>query len=211
MEEASARPDFAKARAFVDRYDWIAPFLAKGATLDCGCIDERHPERIANSLHARLKKLNPKTVGVDADAGAVAAVKKLGFDIQLADAQRSDLGGPYDAIFAGELIEHLDNPGLFLDNAKRHLAPSGLLLLTTPNPFAANQFAKILKHAQPQVHAAHRFWFSPETLAVLLESRGYAIADFAWIAASNGPLRRVLARWRRYWSPGFGIAARVIR
>lgn len=138
-------------------------------------------------------------------------MRQLGFDIRLADAQRDPLGGPYVAIFAGELIEHLDNPGIFLENIKHSLAAGGTLLLTTPNPFAANQFAKILKYGRPQVHEAHRFWFSPETLAVLLEAHGFVAIDFVWLGPRDGFLRKLFARMRGYWSPGFGIAARVGR
>ncbi len=176
--------------------------------LDLGCIDERHPERIEDSLHARLKELNPGVVGADVDRSAIARVAELGFDVRRADAQQDDLGGPFDAIVAGELIEHLDDPGRFLDNARRHLAPGGRVLITTPNPFYVNQFAKILKHGRPQVHGQHRTWFGPETLAVLLRSRGFELEDFAWLAARRGVLRRLLAGWRPYWSAGFALAAR---
>ena len=131
--------DFARAPSVRDRLEWLRPFVASGAVLDLGCIDERHPERIASSLHADLKRLNPAVVGADADRAAIAAVAPLGFDVRWADAQSTPLGGPYAAIVAAELIEHLDSPGAFLDNARRSLAPGGRLLLTTPNPFYANR------------------------------------------------------------------------
>ena len=203
--------DFARAPSVRDRLAWLAPFVARGAVLALGCIDERHPERIAGSLHAGLKRLNPAVIGADADARAIAAVAALGFEVREADAQSTPLGGPYDAIVAAELIEHLDQPGAFLDNARRSLAPGGRLLLTTPNPFYANQFAKILKHGEPQVHARHRAWFDPRTLSVLLASRGFEIEAFAWLAPEKGLLRGALARLRPYWSPGFAVAARVRR
>ena len=205
---SSASPWSRGSRRFEDRYDWLRGHLERGPALDLGCIDERHPERIATSLHARLKRLNPELVGADIDREAIAAVERLGFDVRFANAEESDLGGPYRAIFAGELIEHLDNPGRFLSNARRALAPDGLLLLTTPNPFYANQFAKVLKHGGPQVHAEHRAWFCPHTLTRLLAARGFEVADFAWLAASRGMIRRALARLRPHFSPGFAVAAR---
>lgn len=200
--------DFARAPIVRDRLEWMRPYVATGAVLDLGCIDERHPERIASSLHAALKRANPAVVGADVDAAAIAAVAEMGFEVRRVDAQRDALGGPWDVVVAGELIEHLDDPGAFLDNVGRSLAPAGRLLLTTPNPFYLNQFFKVLKHGRPQVHAEHRAWFDPATLAVLLRSRGFEIEDFAWLAARRGPLRRALARWRRYWSAGFALACR---
>ena len=200
----TAGPEFG---SIADRFDWLRPYVERGPVLDLGCIDERHPERIADSLHARLRALNPELVGADLDDEAIATVAKLGFEVRRADAQVDDLGGPYRAIVAGELIEHLDDPGRFLDNARRSLATDGVLLLTTPNPFYANQVAKILKYGEPQVHAEHRAWFDPRTLGVLLASRGFAVRELVWLAPRKGPVRRALARWRPYFSPGFAVAA----
>lgn len=205
----AALPDFARARIVGDRFEFLGPLAASGRVLDLGCIDERHPERIATSLHARLKAANSEVVGADFDAAAIEAVRKLGFEVLAGDAQVDDFGGPYDLVLAAELIEHLDDPGRMLDNVARHLAPGGRLALTTPNPFYVNQWAKVLKHGRPQVHAEHRAWFCPETMAALLRSRGFEVEDFVWLAASAGPLRRFLARQRPYWSAGFALSARL--
>lgn len=201
-------PDPRRAPRVADRLEWLRPHVERGAVLDLGCIDERHPERIATSLHARLKRINPDLVGADVDREAIARVAGLGFEVRPVDAQEDELGGPWDAIVAGELIEHLDSPGRFLDNVRRALAPDGTLLLTTPNPFYANQVAKVLKYGAPQVHAEHRAWFCPRTLGVLLASRGFEVRELVWLEAGAGPLRRLLSRWRPYWSPGFAVAAR---
>jgi SAM-dependent methyltransferase len=202
-------PDFAHARIVEDRFEFLGPLAASGRVLDLGCIDERHPERIASSLHARLKAANPEVVGADFDRGAIEVVRALGFEVLPGDAQSDDFGGPFELVLAAELIEHLDDPGRLLDNVARHLAPGGRLALTTPNPFYANQWAKILKHGQPQVHAEHRTWFCPATMTVLLRSRGFEVEDFAWLAAGSGGLRRFLARRRPYWSAGFALSARL--
>lgn len=42
-------------------------------------------------------------------------------------------GGPFDAIVAIEIIEHLENPFRFVRECSRLLKPGGLLFLTTPN------------------------------------------------------------------------------
>jgi len=39
----------------------------------------------------------------------------------------------YDSIVSCEGIEHIGNPALFLKTARQHLAPGGLLIITTPN------------------------------------------------------------------------------
>ena len=208
MAVADALIDFSKAKVVPSRLDWVAPYIQNGKVLDLGCIDERHPERIISSFHAELKKINPELVGFDADYQAVEKVQKLGFPIRLGHAETDDFGGPYDVIFAGELIEHLNNPGLFLENIRRQLNPAGTLLLTTPNPFYANQFAKILKYGKPQVHQEHRMWFSPETLETLCRAMRFRILECVWFAPQKGLLRRFLAHKRSFWNPSYGMAIR---
>ena len=60
--------------------EWLRPFVASGAVLDLGCIDERHPERIASSLHGRLLEINPNVVGADVDEAAIQEVAKIADD-----------------------------------------------------------------------------------------------------------------------------------
>lgn len=43
------------------------------------------------------------------------------------------LGGPFDAISCLEVIEHLENPWLFLRECRKLVSPQGIILLTTPN------------------------------------------------------------------------------
>jgi len=201
--------DFARAPAVDDRFDVIARYAARGAVLDVGCIDERHPERIGDSLHARLKRLNPRVEGLDGDAAAVESVRRLGYEVRLADACRDPLGGPYDCIVAGELLEHIENPGAFLDRAREALAPGGTLLVTTPNPFRASQFFKILKYGEPQIHPRHTLWFDPRTLAELLDRRGFLPLEFVWIRDPRRGFRRILARFRPYLHAGFLLGSRI--
>jgi len=40
----------------------------------------------------------------------------------------------FDIIVCGELIEHIENPGLMLDGIKRFMNDDRILIITTPNP-----------------------------------------------------------------------------
>jgi len=41
--------------------------------------------------------------------------------------------GPFDVVFAGELIEHLYDDARFINEVKNNLKPNGLFVITTPN------------------------------------------------------------------------------
>ncbi|MFA5362966.1 MAG: class I SAM-dependent methyltransferase [Candidatus Omnitrophota bacterium] len=74
--------------------------------------------------------------GIDISDSGVFEAKKIGINAVKINVDESVL--PYDDsyfdfIFAGELIEHLFNPDLFLSESYRVLKSRGYLLLTTPN------------------------------------------------------------------------------
>lgn len=87
----------------------------------------------------------------------------------------------FDVIFAGDLIEHLVNPGLFLDNVKRHLKPGGRLIMTTPNTFSLFVMAGKLTRPEPPTNPDHTFYFNRRTIKVLLEKCGFAVDQFGFM------------------------------
>jgi len=200
-----------------DRFDAIAPHIVPGtAVLDLGCVDARPARRSGHSsahapdlLFRRLVEVNPDAVGVDHDAEGVAALQSAGYHAVCANVQTLDLGWQFDTIVAGELIEHLDNPGLFLTAVRRHLKPGGKLILTTPNPFYALQAWHIWRRGRPRCNEGHVVWFDPVTLTRLLRRCGFEPVEGYWIQ----PQRRWLKAWkrlfRRYFSHSFLIVATV--
>jgi predicted SAM-dependent methyltransferase len=118
-----------------------------------------------------------------------------------------ELNQSYDVIVAGEIIEHLENPGLFLRNMRRHLKPQGKLILSTPNPFYQGQTWKIWRYGRPQNHEEHTHWQDPQTLSQLLARTGFAVVDGYWVQ----PDRSILKTWKRllrpYFSHGFMVIA----
>jgi 2-polyprenyl-3-methyl-5-hydroxy-6-metoxy-1,4-benzoquinol methylase len=155
-------------------------------------------------LHHTLAKEAGEILGVDIDEHAVAAMKAAGFNVQAANAETMNLGRRFQVIIAGDIIEHLPNPGLFLKNMRDHLEEDGELLITTPNPFKFKQILKILKYNQVKVHAEHTCWICPTVLKRLLEISGLKMTHLFWI---RDPEWYRPSQWpaliRPYWSPSF--------
>lgn len=86
---------------------------------------------------------------------------------------------PAEIVFAGELIEHLDRPGAFLEAVKQLVAPGGALVLTTPNGHAlTNVLAGFA--GRELVNPDHVAWFSWRTLVTLLGRHGWRIQTLAY-------------------------------
>ena len=154
-------------------------------------------------------EINSDTLGVDVDEEGVNILQEQGFRAKTADVITMDLGEQFDTIIAGEIIEHLVNPGQFLCNMRKHLTPDGTLVITTPNPFYCRQSWKIWRYKKPMVHEEHTCWFDPITLEHLCSLCGLELYETYWIQSGKGQCLKTWPQlFRNYFSHSFMILAR---
>ncbi len=172
-----------------DRYDVIRPLLGDGSVLDVGCASRYGKP---DWLHGLLAKDFSDLVGIDINAATVEKLQAEGFDARLVDARDFDLGRTFDAVFAGELIEHLDDVRSFLANVRRHLRPGGRLVLTTPNAFYVGNFVyRFGGHGQ--VHPEHTCWYCEDTLRRVLQVNGFSQVDIRFAGHTSPTAMRKAA------------------
>jgi SAM-dependent methyltransferase len=114
---------------------------------------------------------------MDVDRGAVEKLRDQGLDVVVGDAQDMHLDARFDTIVAGELIEHLANPGEFLEGCRQHLKPAGRLVLSTPNPFSIMYYLMFLKNFRHAFNPEHTIWLCPQTLSQLAERSGFRVRE----------------------------------
>jgi 2-polyprenyl-3-methyl-5-hydroxy-6-metoxy-1,4-benzoquinol methylase len=195
------------SRTIRDRFPIIQQYVCDRAVMDLGCVDSRAARhdaaaRIqykANLLHKRIAEINRDVLGVDIDPAGVEVLNGLGYHVIVADVETMDLGKRFDTIVAGEIIEHLENPGKFLRNMHRHLNLGGTLIISTPNPFYAGSAWKIWRYGEPAVHEEHMGWQDPTTLGQLLKRTGFIVFDGYWVQ----PHPALLKTWKRLLRPYF--------
>lgn len=151
--------------------------------LDVGCTSHTVEVGSLYWLHGQLRQRFPDMTGIDISQENVEKLRQAGFrNLYVQSAETFDLPEEFDTIVAGELIEHLGNPGLFLDRARRHLREDGALILTTPNPFSiAYSLYAILKYPETCQNPEHTCWFCPRTMAELAARSGFAVSHFELI------------------------------
>jgi SAM-dependent methyltransferase len=199
-----------------DRMTVIAPLVRDKTTLDLGIVDSRRQrhdtkdrlKKKPSSLFRQINQLTPDVLGVDIDEEGVKLLAKQGFNTLHANVSEMDLGKRFQTIVAGEIIEHLPDPGVFLRNMRKHLTDDGCLVLTTPNPFYVKNCWKILRYNRPCVHEEHTCWFEPITLTHLCNLCGLEVYEFYWIQ----PKLELLKTWprflRNYFSHSFMLLTR---
>ena len=207
--------DGVPTRSIPNRIDVIADLVRDREVLDLGVVDarvargnaEERFERTGKILFFELAEINPNIVGLDLDSEGVEVLKQRGYNAVCGDVHVVDLDRKFDTIIAGEIIEHLDNPGQFLCNMFRHLKPGGRLVVSTPNPFYAKQRGKIWRHGLPQVHEEHTCWFDPITLNHLLNRSGFTTLESYWINPHGQFIKTWPRKLRGYFSHSFMMIA----
>ena len=159
-----------------DRFEVVLPLIAGPSVLDVGCASRFGKPDWGHGL---LSEALPELEGIDIDEPVIRELQAKGFTVHLGDAQHFDLRRKFDTVFAGELIEHLDDPHGFLQSVRRHLEPGGRLVLTTPNAFYFGNFL-YRWGGHGQVHPQHTCWFCEDTLRSLLERNGFQTVEISF-------------------------------
>ncbi len=168
-----------------DRYEIIGKIVSHKNVLDIGCVDHDYEKAIKNNkdawLHGFICKKAQKCTGIDLEKNEINKLNKLGYHCIHANAENFRLNEKFDVIVAGEVIEHLYNPGKFLECVKKHLKKGGKFILTTPNPYHYRQIIQILLAGRPYLRSDHTCIFEPQTLSYLMKQHEFEIEDIYWI------------------------------
>jgi 2-polyprenyl-3-methyl-5-hydroxy-6-metoxy-1,4-benzoquinol methylase len=172
------------------RTDYILEACAGRTVLHLGCADMPYTRmRLQDNtlLYPMISQVAKRQYGLDLSSEGIEILSQAGFtDLAVSDVQRLIEHNPFgsqrfDVIVAGEIIEHLSNPGLFLDSLKPLLKdPSTQLILTTINAYCAYRFFYSLVMKQESVHPDHVSYYSKKTLITLLTRHEYEVKDFCF-------------------------------
>lgn len=155
-----------------DRISTIEKMCRGKTVLNLGCVGAaQFPMDSDESLHSRLKKVAKNVVGVDMQK------TEFGKPDVVANVENLNLGKKFDVVVAGEIIEHVNNPGKLLHSAKKHMRDDSILILTTPNMFSTSVLIEYLLRREKQFSDDHVAWFSEKTLSTLMKRHGYEIIE----------------------------------
>jgi SAM-dependent methyltransferase len=173
----------------VQRLDVIREICTGKSVLHLGCTNYPYTdESVRNGmlLHDDLATVATDLWGLDSDETGIQVLKDRGTDqIVKGDLERlenADLNRTFDIIVAGEMIEHLNNPGQFLAGVARFMTPETRLLITTVNAYCGMRFfwygLRGRRGRNEFVHPDHVAYYSYHTLKVLIERHNFDLDGF---------------------------------
>lgn len=153
---------------------------AEDTVLDVGFLGQGIRLGEENWPHGLMQKQAKEVFGLDLEIDRSAFPDTTHY-IEASAENFSFPGTRFDLVFAGDLIEHLPNPGLFLASVKEHLSANGRLILTTPNAFNLFNLTEKLSKDEPTVNADHTCYFNTKTLRVLLSKCGFDMQEVGYV------------------------------
>jgi SAM-dependent methyltransferase len=198
----------ASAPRLVQRVPFIERASAGRRVLHLGCTNWPYTAQALDDgslLHLKLLARAAELHGLDGDREGLATLAARGITNlhhgDLEHLEAVDLDGPFDVIVAGEIIEHLSNPALFLRGVRRWMGPSSVLLLTTVNAYCAFRMVQYGLRGRggtrEPVHPDHVAYYSYATLTTLLRREGFDVRsfDFYDLGTEHRPYTRAYVRW----------------
>jgi SAM-dependent methyltransferase len=173
----------------VKRSDLIRNVCRGKSVLHLGCTNYPYTDdaiRDGALLHFELEKIAGEVYGFDFDRSGLDILAGHGAkNLYQADLEKLEdipLEKKFDVIIAGEMIEHLNNPGLFLEGIKRFMGPDSILVITTINAYCGMRFFIYGLRGKggfsEPVHPDHVAYYSYSTLNVLLKRFGLNVEKF---------------------------------
>lgn len=173
----------------VRRADFIRRACAGKKVLHLGCTNYPFTEqslRDKSLLHFDIQAVAEDIYGFDFDQKGIDILESAGAkNLYRADLEKLEdvaLDETFDVIIAGEMIEHLSNPGLFLRGIRRFMRADTDLIITTINAYGALRFFIYGLRGQggrnEPVHPDHVAYYSYKTLSMVIERENLRVKEF---------------------------------
>jgi 2-polyprenyl-3-methyl-5-hydroxy-6-metoxy-1,4-benzoquinol methylase len=165
--------------------------------LDVGCGEGRFATELAYA--------GAEVVGIDVAAEPLRRARALHPELDLRQVQ-AEGGWPlqdasFDAVWAGEVIEHVADTAGWLSEVRRVLRPGAVLLLSTPDHGRLQMLLWALAPRTFEVHfdprADHLRFYTRRALTELLEDFGFNDVEVRRAGGPPGARRWLLASVRR--------------
>lgn len=196
----------------IEKFSSIVKFCEGKDVLDVGCVGQDRSFENSGWLHGELKKVSNKLVGADINKEAMDQLNTKGFSIYLPEELKGKTER-YDIIVMGDVIEHVNDPGSFLEFYAQFLKEDGKMIICTPNVFGIRYIIQVLFYGKPGTNEEHTVGFDPYVMLELFGRIKLEPKEFYWLSeyknASNWKQRIILGlssvfiAMRKYFNSNF--------
>ncbi len=178
-----------------------------------GCVD--HVDLIewkikrGYYLHKIITDSANKVVGTDINKSGIEYLKdkhdynNVIYSDIIKHAPEEIMEEKWDYMILGEILEHTNNPVLFLKNIiKRYTNNVENLIITVPNALRYQNFTAGLRNSE-FINSDHRYWFTPYTLSKVITQSGMTLGNLYLCSGHPVPVKSILTSFLYRFFPIF--------
>lgn len=165
-------------KRYYDRFEFLVQNYKAGEILDIGNIGGILGEGRSFSSYHKFKNILPKNCTLhgldlilpkDIENYPNQKIGNLEQELPYLDKQ-------FDTVYIGEVLEHMQNPGLALKEINRILKDDGVLILDVPNPYSLFRIIKyVCKRNEDLGDITHLIFWTPASLKAILKKTGFEL------------------------------------
>ena len=180
---------------FVNRSKHICDLCQEKRVLHLGATDSPTTQKSIESnsfLHFQLMKISKEVIGMDINMEMINWLKNIhglsNIKYGNIEVQEDYPDQEFDVIVAGEILEHLSNPGQALDSLHHVATAKTKLVITVPNAYSLKGLLRaVTKHEL--IHPDHTSYHSLYTITNLLSRHGFQVNScFGYVNGGKGIL-----------------------
>ena len=188
----------------VRREEFIIPRIQDKKVIHVGCADhiEVVDEKIRKGiwLHNIITEKSEKVIGVDINDTAIDYLQK---EHNISNVISGDISKEvfpeirsesWDYVLFGEILEHLDNPVMFLSGFKdTYRGYVDKFIVSVPSIMTRVRYRYMMEHKEI-INSDHRFWFTPYTSLKILARSGYTPEEIHFVNPSGLTIPELVTR-----------------
>lgn len=173
--------------AMTQPLDLVLSLRPAKSLIDVGCGVPFVVDYARREYGLQAEGLDPSNYG--RRGGASLGVEVIG---ELLGAGSRFDGQTFDILYSSEVIEHVEDPSVFLETLVNHLNPDGILILTTPNAENLGPHTDSLTNVSIVWPGIHHALFTPAAMERALKSAGL---HHCHISTSTGHIVALASRF----------------
>jgi 2-polyprenyl-3-methyl-5-hydroxy-6-metoxy-1,4-benzoquinol methylase len=158
--------------------DLFKKYLINRKVLDIGSTGHRI-DSLCESL-IDLRKYNKHVIGSDINKELIAKSERT-YLLDITNRKNTNKFltefGKFDTITCLDVIEHIANHGLMLENIYTLLNDKGIVIISTPNVMSPEWIEQKKQLGYVRINTDHVCWFDELTLETLLKRYNFTIVD----------------------------------
>ncbi|MDP1695952.1 MAG: methyltransferase domain-containing protein [archaeon] len=186
------------SKLYFDKTNIIVKECRNKSVLDLGIVDhDVKYEQKKDWLHRKLKNVAKDILGLDLNEEAIKILKNKGYNVVSANAENFNLKNKFEVIVAGDLIEHLNNVGMFLNSVKKHMNKDSIFIATVPNCLSISNWLELIFFGRIKyINDEHTIWYDANTIKRVFENHGFIIKELSFMI--NNPQFIGETKFRRF-------------